>query len=125
MSKKYKIIQSFDYRGKDGKSKTGVRLGPGEGCPELDPNERTRLLMEERISEVSADGELVRYKKLMDLTDDQIDNLLRRSKAMVMNEIKNGSYSKETLSRIFSKVDKLKLGEPILELIELKMGGEL
>lgn len=125
MSKKYKIIQSFDYRGKDGKAKTAIRLGPGEDCPELEPNERSRLLMEERISEVSAEGELIRYKKLMDLTDDQIDNLLRKPRPVILNEVKNVLYSKETLSKIYSKVDRLKLGQPILELIELKMGGEV
>ncbi len=125
MSKKYRIIQSFFYRGKDGKSKNAIRLGPGEECPELDPNERVRLLKEERICEVSAEGENIRYKKLLDLSEEQIDNLLAKPRPFIMNEIKNVMYSKDTLSKMYAKADTLKLGAPLLELIEQRIAGEL
>lgn len=125
MSKKYRIIQGFFYKGRDGKSKQSVRLGPGEDCPELDSNERDRLLREERICEISEDGENIRYKKLLDLSEEQIDNLLRKPRNFIMNEIRNVMYSKDTLSKIYSKADQLKLGAPLLELIELRIGGEL
>lgn len=125
MAKKYRIIQSFFYRGKDGKAKNPIRLGPGEDCPELESNERERLLREEKICEVSSEGENIRHKKLLDLSDDQIDNLLRKPRPFIMNEIKNVMYSKDTLAKIFAKADQLKLGAPLLELLELKIGGEL
>lgn len=125
MSKKYRIIQGFFYKGKDGKSKQIVRLGPGEDCPELDSNERDRLLKEERICEVSEDGENIRYRKLLDLSEEQIDNLLRKPRNFVINEIKNVMYSKDTLSKLYAKADQLKLGAPLLETIELRISGEL
>lgn len=125
MSKKYRIIQSFVYRGKDGKSKEAFRLGPGEECPELDSNEREKLLHEERICEVSADGENIRYKKLLDLTEEQMDNLLNKPRPFIMNEIKNVMYSKDTLAKIYAKADQLKLGAPLLDLLESRIAGEL
>lgn len=125
MAKKYRIIQGFFYKGKDGKSKQTVRLGPGEECPELDSNERDRLLKEERICEVSDDGENIRYKKLLDLSDDQIDNLLRKPSNFIINEIRNVTYSKDTLSKIYAKADQQKMGKVLLETIEQKISGEL
>ncbi len=125
MSKKYRIIQGFFYKGKDGKSKQPIRLGPGEDCPELDSNERDRLLREERICEVSDSGENIRYKKLLDLGEEQIDNLLRKPRNFIINEIKNVMYSKDTLSKIYAKADQLKLGAPLLEVIEQRISGEL
>ena len=38
MAKKYRIMQSFTYKGKDGLSKKAITLGPGEDVPELDDN---------------------------------------------------------------------------------------
>lgn len=126
MSKKYRIVQTFVYRGKDGKNKDGgVRIGPGEECPELDSSERDRLLREERICEINENGENVRYKKLLDLSDEQIDNLLRKPRNFIMNEIKNVMYSKDTLAKIYGKADQMKLGAPLLELIEQRIGGEV
>jgi len=124
MAKKYRIIQSFVYRGKDGKSKNAIRLGPGEDCPELDANERERLLREERICEMSSDGENIRHKKLLDLTDEQIDNLLNKPRQFIMTEIKNVMYSKDTLAKIYAKADQMKLGVPLLDLIEKRIAGE-
>jgi len=125
MSKKYRIIQSFVYRGKDGKSKDGIRIGPGEECPEIDSNERERLLREERICEMSENGENIRYKKLLDLTEEQIDNLLRKPRNFIILEIKNVMYSKDTLSKIYRKAEQNKLGPQLLEVLEARIGGEL
>lgn len=125
MAKKYRIIQGFTYKGKDGKSSKSVKLGPGEEFPELDANERERLLREEIICEVSADGENIRYKKLIDLDDEQIENLMKKSKNIILAEIKNVMYSKDTLSKIYAIADQRKFGEPLLSLIEQKIGGEL
>ena len=125
MAKKYRIIQSFVYKGKDSKSKSAVRLGPGEECPELEAGERDRLLREEKICEVSSDGENIRYKKLLDLTEDQIDNLLNKPKPFILNEIKNVMYSKDTLSKIYAKAEQLKLGDSLLSLVESRISGEI
>jgi len=125
MSKKYRIIQGFFYKGKDGKAKQAVRIGPGEECPELDSNERDRLLREERICEISENGENIRYRKLLNLGEEQIDNLLRKPNNFIVNEIKNVMYSKDTLSKIYAKAEQLKLGKALLEVVELRIDGEL
>ena len=125
MARKYRIIQSFVYRGKDGKSKQAVRLGPGEECPDLESNERERLLKEERICEISENGENIRYSKLLDLDDTQIENLLNKPGRFVMSEVKNVQYSKDTLSKIYAKADSMKLGKPLLELLEMRIAGEM
>jgi len=125
MAKKYRIIQSFAYRGKDGKSKNAVRLGPGEECPELETNERIRLLKEERICEVDSDGENVRYEKLLDLSEDQIDNLFNKPVPFIANEIKNVMYSKDTLAKIYAKAEQMKLNKQMLDLIESRIAGEI
>ena len=125
MPKKYRIIQGFIYHGKDGKSKQAIRLGPGEECPILEANERDRLLKEERICEVSENGENIRYAKLLDLDDNQIDNLLNKPGRFIMSEIKNVMYSKDTLSKIYAKADQMKLGKPLLDLLEARIAGEL
>ena len=125
MAKRYRIIQSFVYKGKDGKAKQAVRIGPGEECPELEASERERLLKEERICEVSANGENIRYAKLLDLDDDQIDNLVKKPGRFIMSEIQNVMYSKDTLSKIYAKADQMKLGKPLLDLLEARIAGEL
>lgn len=125
MAKRYRIIQSFIYRGKDGKSPKALRLGPGEECPQLETNEREKLLREERICEVNDEGENIRYKKLLDLDDERIDNLLKKPVPFIMNEIKNVMYSKDTLSKIYGQAEQMKLGKPLLDLIEAKIAGEM
>jgi hypothetical protein len=125
MAKKYRILQGFNYKGKDGKSEKAVRLGPGEEVPELDSNEREYLLRKEIICEVSENGENIRYKKLIDLDDEQIENLMKKAKPIIFNEIKNVMYSKDTLSKIYALVDQRKMGQALLDLIEQKISGEI
>lgn len=127
MAKKYRILQSFVYRGKDGKSTKPITLGPGEEVPELDSNERTRLLKQEIICETSQDGENIRYKKLIDLTDEQIDNLLRKPKSVIIAELNNVIYSKDTLSRIYAVADssKQRPDKVFFDFLEQKIAGEV
>lgn len=128
--KKYRILQSFFYRGKDGKDKKSIRLGPGEEMPELDSTERQRLLKREIICEVSENGENIRYKKLIDLDDEQINNLMKKPQQIIFAEIKNVIYSKDTLSKIYAIADREKFSwsankKALLDLIEQKISGEI
>jgi len=127
MSKKYRIMQSFTYKGKDGLSKKAITLGPGEDVPELDPNEKARLLKQEIICEVSENGENIRYKKLIDLDDEQIDNLMKKDKNVIMLELRRVTYSKDTLSKIYAVADKMtkKPDKTFFDFLEQKIAGEI
>lgn len=127
MAKKYRILQSFTYKGKDGLSKKPVTIGPGEEVPELDASERARLLRQEVICEVSEDGENIRYKKLLDLNDEQISNLIKKPKQIIMAELKHVMYSKDTLSKIyaFADQDPKKFDKSFLDFLEQKIAGEI
>jgi len=127
MAKKYRILQSFTYKGRDGKSVKAITLGPGEEVPELDSNERERLLRLESICEVSENGENIRYKKLIDLDDEQIENLLKKDKHIIMLELRRASYSKDTLSKIYAVADKMtrKPDRTFFEFLEQKIAGEI
>lgn len=129
MTKKYRILQSFFYKGEDGKKDKAIRLGPGEEVPKLNSNERERLLKQETICEVSENGENIRYKKLIDLDDEQIDNLMKKAQQIIFAEIKNVMYSKDTLSKIYAIADREKFSwsankKILLDLIEQKISGE-
>ena len=127
MSKKYRIMQSFTYKGKDGLSKKAITLGPGEDVPELDPNEKARLLKQEIICEISENGENIRYKKLIDLDDEQIDNLMKKDKNVIMLELRRVTYSKDTLSKIYAVADKMtkKPDRTFFDFLEQKIAGEV
>ncbi len=51
-SKEYRILQGFNYFGKDGKDKKSVRIGPGESVPELNDIIKKDLLSKLIICEV-------------------------------------------------------------------------
>lgn len=129
MAKKYRVLQSFPYRGKDGLSEKIVTIGPGEEVPELDSGERERLLKEERICEVDMYGENIRYKKLIDLSDEQISNLLKKSKPVIMAELRNVTYSKDTLSKIYAAADKMGakggFDKTFFDFLEQRISGEI
>jgi len=127
MAKKYRIMQSFTYKGKDGLSKKAITLGPGEDVPELDPNEKARLLKQEIICEISENGENIRYKKLIDLDDEQIDNLMKKDKNVIMLELRRVTYSKDTLSKIYAVADKMtkKPDRTFFDFLEQKIAGEV
>lgn len=129
MAKKYRILESFVYKGKDGKSNKPITLGPGEDVPELESDERVRLLREEKICEMSENGENIRYKKLIELDDEQIDNLLRKSKLIIMAELRNIMYSKDTLSKVYAAADRIGtkggFDKTFFDFLEQKISGEI
>jgi len=123
MKKKYRIIDSFTYRGPDGKDKRSVVLAPGEEVPKLDSEERERLLRSGKICEIDQYGANIRYTKLNDLNDDQIENLLKKSHTFVMRYLAGvqGSthpLSKDTLSKMYSVAEKRKSPPPLIAQIE-------
>ena len=121
--KKYRIIDSFTYRGPDGKSKKTVVLGPGEEVPKLDSDERGRFLRMGKICEVDQYGENIRYTKLNDLNDNQIDNLLKKSVTFITSYlagVQNSTrpLSKNTLSKMYSVAEQRKAVPALIKLIE-------
>lgn len=123
MEKKYRIIDSFTYRGPEGKDVRSVVLSPGEEVPKLSSDEKEKLLQTGKICEVSKDGENIRYKLLNDLNDDQIDNLLKKSHIFIMQYLAGvqGStrpLSKETLSKMYSLAEERKLPPPLIKQLE-------
>lgn len=123
MEKKYRIIDSFTYRGHDGKDARSIVLAPGEEVPKLDSEERERLLRSGKICEVSKDGENIRYKLLNDLNDDQIENLLKKAHTFIIQYLAGvqGStrpLSKETLSKMYSLAEEKKLNPTLIKQLE-------
>lgn len=124
--KKYKVIGSFYYHGPDGKDPLSVIIAPGEEVPELDSNEREKFLIQQKIAELSStDGTVIKYKNLEDLTDGQIRSLLTKSHNLVHGQLKTRYFSNDTLSRIYSEAEKMKLPDNIKKLIEDKIEGIL
>lgn len=123
MAKKYRVIGSFTYRGPDGKSDKSVVLAPGEEVPKLDSNQREKLLRLEKICEVDLYGANIRYKESHDLTDEQIEKLLRKSPTFVVQYLAGiqGSarpFSRETLSKLYSLAEQKKVPPPLLNQLE-------
>ena len=118
-SKKYKIITSFDYRGADGKSRTSIRLGPGEEVPKLNKDMLNQLIAREKIAEVSSEtGEIIRTKKVIVLRDGEIDKFMNKSPSTIMLALKNNNFSTETLSKIFIYAEKKKLPNTLIDFID-------
>ena len=121
MAKKYRIISGFYYHGADGKKKKGVLIGPGEKVPQLDPSESERFLREEKICEIGENGENIIYKKLRNLSDDQIHGLISKGPNRVMQEIKSGlMYSNETWAKVYREAERSKMPQTTLDAIENK-----
>ena len=123
MAKKYRILESFTYRGHDGNDHRSVLISPGEEVPKLDSEHKDRLLRTGKICEMDQYGENIRYKELNDLNDNQIDNLLRKSPAFIMQYLagiqdSNKPLSKDTLARIYGVADDRKMPPPVLAQIE-------
>jgi len=123
---KYKIINSFCYYGKEGKEKKGIIYSPGEELPELDLNEIERLLMQQKIAEVSqTDGSIIPYKKLENLDSSQIKSFLSKPYNFIYSQLKTRYFSNDTLSEIYSLAENMKISTDILKLIESKIDGDL
>ena len=125
-SKEYKIISSFHYRGKDGTEKDSVIIGPGEDVPKLNNDLIKQLLIQQKIAEVSqVDGTIIKYKKLEELSDDEIKKFLSRPVNFIRSQLKARYFSNDTLSRVFSAAEKMKLAPAVLSVIEEKIDGTL
>ena len=54
-----------------------------------------------------------------------MENLLNKPGPFIMNEIRNVMYSKDTLSKLYAKAERLKMGKPLLDTLEACIAGEL
>ena len=123
MSKKYKVIASFAYRGDDGKGAKPVIISPGEEVPKLDSNEKDRLLKQGKIAEVSENGEVIPFQTPEDLNSTQIDNLMGKPPAFISSfltarQSSKFPLSKETLSKVYSLAEQKHLPKVLIEKIE-------
>lgn len=126
MSKKYKIINGFYYKGPDGKSSTSMRYCPGEKLPELNEDEINRLLVGEKIAEISsATGEIIISKKIITLTDGEIERFLSKSPNTIISVLKNTDLSNDTLSKLQIIAEKKKLPNAIINYIEDKLSKRI
>ena len=124
--RKYKVIGSFYYHGPNGKDPQGVIIAPGEEVPKLDSEQMEKLLMQQRIAEISdKDGEIIKYKKLEDLTDEEIRNFVSKNYNFVSIQLRTRYFSNETLSRIYSQAEEMKVHKSVLQLIEDKIEGKI
>lgn len=124
MAKKYRIIDSFNYKGKDGKQKDStkwVRLSPGEEVPELSTEERQNLLMQERICEVDSFGENVRYKKISHLSNEDVESLMNQDPRKIVRAVETMNLSKETLEKVSSYAERKKMPKEVRDRIENKL----
>ena len=90
--------------------KTGVRIGWGEPVPEdINEQELHELMVQNRIVEVNEYGERQLYKKLIDLKESDIRNLLQKTNPdiRVINYIKRTELSQETLHQMHAYASSL------------------
>lgn len=114
-TKKYRILQGFNYKGKDGKSDKSIRLGPGEDVPELDTEERERLLNVNIICEVNEAGaNVLRVIKdtrdLIELNESELRHLLPNPQTI--KYLKHNKLSRKSLLDLRHMINDaiLKLG---------------
>jgi hypothetical protein len=121
MSKKYVIISPFTYRGNDGKAKQmdQVRFGPGEEVPVLDNDELNRLIMQEKIAEVSKEtGSIIPNKKITNLNNTEIERMMTKSIPSLLAVINSGELSIETLSKMLVIAEREKMDNRVKTTIE-------
>lgn len=124
MAKKYRIIDSFVYKGKDGKQKDYskcIRLSPGEEVPELSIEERQRLLTEERICEIDSYGENIRYKKITHLSNEDVEALMGQDGGKIVRAVETMRLSKETLEKLSSFAERKKMPKDLQDRIQNKL----
>lgn len=127
MSKdEYKVIASFYYRGEEGKDEESVIIAPGENVPKLSKDIINTLLLQQKIAKISeVDGTIIKHNRLEDLSDKQIKTLLSKSDVFIRGQLKNRYFSNDTLSKIYTQAEKMKLNETTLRMIENKIEGVL
>jgi hypothetical protein len=122
--KKYRIVDSFLYKGKDGSvkdSRKWVRISPGEETPQLSIEERTRLLHEEKICEVDTYGENIRYKKVVHLEDKRVEELMGQDPRRIIHAIGKLNLSKESLEKLHSFAERIKMPKQITDRIDERL----
>jgi len=126
MSKKYRIINGFFYKGVDGKSPTSIRYCPGEELPNLGDDEINRLIVQEKIAEISdVTGETILTKKVVVLTDGEIERFLAKSPNTIISTLKTTDFSNDTLIKIQLICEKKKLPDAIINYIEDKLSKKI
>lgn len=107
--KKYRIVQSFVYKGPDGNWKRDqhVTIGPGEEMPKVNAQEAERLLSEQRICEVDLYGENVPNKRFTYMNNEEIDRTLSgKDEIAIIRIINSANFDHDTLSRIMVYCEK-------------------
>lgn len=128
MSKKYKIILGFSYKGPDGKASQDkwVRYGPGEEVPKLEKDELDRLIATERIAEISSEtNELIQNKRITNLNDSEIERFLQKSTPAILAAINTGDLSIETLGKMLVIAEREKMDARIRTTIEEKLNQKV
>ncbi len=123
---KFRVVQSFVYKGKDGlaPNKKWFVISPGEECPSLDSNETERLIREQVICEVDMHGENIISKKLISMNSEEIDRLFNsKSPQSLVNIISSTDFAQETLARMLVYAEKAKLPGVITQTINQKLEG--
>ena len=110
--KKYMILESFTYRGSDGRLPLAKRviIGPGEQLPKLDSNELERLLHEGRIAEVDLYGEAIPNKRLESMNAEKIDKMFSgKAEVAIIRIVEATNFDKDTLCRVLVFCEQNKL----------------
>lgn len=119
---KLRVLEPFNYRGKDGNSKTYITVSPGEEIPPLSVDERNRLLHEQKICEVDLYGENVVNKKLVRLNDEEIQRLfLNKTDNTILGLVVSTNFEKETLAKMLAFAEVHKVARSIISCIEQKL----
>ena len=122
--RKYRVIDSFVYRGADGTSKKTVRIAPGEELPKLDETEIQRLLTENKICEVDLYGENITNKKLTKLTPEQVEKLFAEKGPKIISSIlSTTTVDGDTLALMAFHADKYKFPEAVKQEIDRKISS--
>lgn len=123
---KFRVIQSFVYKGKDGLNKNDkwFVISPGEKCPSLDSSETERLIRENVICEVDMYGENVISKKLIKMNEEEIERLFdSKSPQHLMSAIASADFEQETLAKMLVYAEKKRLPGVIVQAITQKLEG--
>jgi len=118
---KFVILDSFAYRGKDGKDKP-VRVGPGEEVPPMDSSLLKHLVEAGKIGEISSEtGQVIPRKKAFKLKDNEMDSLLKRSKPALQNVLTRVDFDKESLAKLLIRAEKVGAPEQVRKIIEERL----
>lgn len=124
---KFIIVDSFDYRGYEGKNKSCTILSPGEEIPKLSPNERERLKTEGKIEQVDMNGERInaKHRDEVELKPEQAQRLVERSPARVAEIVQGTKFTKDSLVRMLVYAEKNNAPKQVTQLIEARIDGRL